>query len=134
MNLVKAISKSDTIGSAASTLCLLHCIATPLLFTAQAGLAAHGPHPWWWGVLDLFFLLISFFAVYWSARNTTRDWMRMALWANWLVLTFLIVNEKLHLAEVPEAFVYVAALGLIALHAYNKKYCRCNDTSCCADR
>ncbi len=69
---VNLTSKSDFIGVAASTLCFFHCIATPLIFVAQAGSAVmEEVHPWWWGTLDIIFLVISFFAVYWSSRKSS---------------------------------------------------------------
>ena len=48
------LKNSDTFGALASTLCLIHCILTPLLYVL----------PLWWKGLNLVFLLISFFAVY----------------------------------------------------------------------
>ena len=71
MNSSSIFNKPNIIGSAASFLCLIHCIATPFLFVAQAELAHHTHnHPAWWGLLDILFLVVSFFAVLWSAKST----------------------------------------------------------------
>jgi len=34
--------------------------------------------PWWWGILDIVFLVISFFAVYWTTFNTSKRWIKFA--------------------------------------------------------
>jgi len=126
-------SKSDFIGATASGLCLIHCIATPFLFVAQAGLA-HGEelHPQWWGALDLIFLTISLLAIWWSSKNTSKNWMRIALWTCWTVLALLVLNEKLGLVHLMEEIIYLPAVSLVVLHLYNRNYCQCGDEACCA--
>ena len=87
LNLVNLSTRSDVIGAAASVLCFIHCLATPFLFVAHAGLTiGHESHPLWWGALDIVFLAISFFAVYWSTRNTSKKWIKYAFWFSWLFL------------------------------------------------
>ena len=64
--------KSDILGTFASSLCLIHCIATPFLFLAQASAATfHSGPPVWWKSLDYVFLAISFLAIFLSTKNTT---------------------------------------------------------------
>ncbi|MEO1012964.1 MAG: MerC domain-containing protein, partial [Bacteroidota bacterium] len=85
-------SKSDIIGIMASLLCLVHCLATPFLFVAQAGLIGLGKtHPQWWGVLDLAFLLASLIAVWWSSENSSKKWIRTVLWSSWILLVIVIL-------------------------------------------
>ena len=134
MNLMQLTSKSDIIGTTASTLCLIHCIATPFLFVAQAGIIGHEEaHPMWWGLLDIVFLIISYFAVWWSSESTSKSWVRYALWISWAVLTIIVLNEKLSVFPLLEEAIYIPTIGLIGLHLYNKKYCHCNGGECCAD-
>lgn len=121
---------SDPIGAMASSLCLIHCIATPFIFIAQP-LAAEEAAPTWWKSLDYVFLCISFFAVYWSVRKTSKSWMKYALWISWVVLTGAILNEKLELFHLTEFSVYIPATALIILHFYNRKYCQCANEECC---
>lgn len=121
---------SDPIGAMASGLCLLHCIATPVVFMIQP-LATEDAAPDWWKNLDYIFLLISFFAVYWSVRNTSKSWMKYTLWVSWGVLTMAILNEKLELLSLTEFSIYIPALGLVFLHFYNRRYCQCNNEECC---
>ncbi|MDC8005851.1 MerC domain-containing protein [Aureisphaera galaxeae] len=126
-------AKSDILGSTASTLCLAHCLATPFLFAAHAGhVHGHHEHPFWWGVLDLGFIVLSMVAVYWSAKNTSKNWMRYALWLSWGFLAFVIINEKLAFVHIVEEIIYIPSLVLVALHLYNRKYCNCANESCCA--
>ena len=126
-------SKSDIIGIIASTLCFVHCLITPFLLVAYTGSLIGETHTWWWGTLDLIFLAISFFAVYWSARTTSKAWVKHALWYSWLFLSLLILNEKLELWHLPEEIIYIPAIGLIVLHFYNRHYCHCEDENCCID-
>lgn len=120
-------------GSLTSGLCLAHCVATPFLFTAHAGhVQGHHSHPHWWGFLDIFFIALSFFAVFYSVRNTSKYWMKSALWLSWALLAMIIVNEKIQLMPLAEAFIYIPSIALIVLHLYNRKYCQCKE-DCCVD-
>ncbi|CAN0591211.1 unnamed protein product, partial [Ectocarpus sp. 12 AP-2014] len=99
---MKAITKLSDYpnlwGSFASGLCLAHCVATPFLFAAHTGhVQGHHSHPQWWGFIDILFLVVSFIAVWWSVRNTSKHWMKFALWASWLLLAVIIMNEKLEM-------------------------------------
>ncbi|GAA3514392.1 hypothetical protein GCM10022393_30410 [Aquimarina addita] len=135
MNILQLRLKSDLIGALASVLCLVHCIATPLLFMAQAGMVENGEaHPKWWGVLDMIFLGISFIAIWWSVKTTSKNWMRNALWISWAVLASIILNEKMSLFPVVEQAIYVPSTILVLLHLYNRKYCNCREGQCCTDK
>ena len=60
MNL--SLKKSDTIGAIASTLCVIHCLMTPMLFAAQSYIAVQQEViPFWWKNLDFLFVAISLF-------------------------------------------------------------------------
>ena len=126
------INKSDSLGALASSLCLLHCVATPFLFVLQPLAVSEEAAPFWWQSLDFVFLVISFLAVYWSAINTSKKWMRNALWTSFIVLALAILNEKFELLHLGEFLTYIPAASLIGLHLYNKKYCQCDDDTCCA--
>lgn len=123
---------SDSLGSLASGLCLLHCIATPILFAMQPITAHVEGAPIWWKSLDYIFLLLSFFAVFWSAKNSSKTWVKYALWTSWFLLTLAILNEKMELFHLGELVVYIPAISLIGLHLYNRKYCQCADETSCA--
>lgn len=125
-------ARSDIFGSTASALCLVHCLATPFLFAAHTGhVHGHESSPFWWGLLDIVFIAISWFAVYWSAKNTSKNWMRYSLWISWVFLAFVILNEKFELLHLAESVIYLPSLVLVGLHLYNRKYCNCSNDECC---
>ncbi|MFW5759549.1 MAG: MerC domain-containing protein [Cyclobacteriaceae bacterium] len=134
MNLIKTQSSSDFIGASASMLCLVHCLATPVLFVAQTCAISgccSSISPGWWNSIDYVFIGITFFAVFFSARSTSREWMKFALYGSWVLLSLLVVNEKLTFLTLNEGWKYTAAVALISLHLYNRRYCRYTDAGCC---
>lgn len=129
------LKKSDTIGAIASSLCVIHCLMTPLLFTAQSLTAVHHDHhsaPVWWGNLDFLFVLISILAVYQSTRNSSNTKIKYALWVSWFALFILILNEKVEWYPLAEFITYIVAFTLAGLHIYNLNYCQCISDDCCA--
>ena len=117
---------SDEMGSLVSSLCLIHCLATPLLFAAHLGVGEHHhASPLWWKSLDIIFLILAFWAVYWSARKSNSSWIKYAMYASWLFLTMVLLNERLELFHWREELIYLPTISLIGLHIYNRKYCQC---------
>jgi hypothetical protein len=132
MQTLKTGIPHNFIGALASGLCLVHCLLTPIVFAVQGSLLAHGhEHPYWWGLLDSFFLVVSFLAVWRSSKTTTKNWVRYALWISWLFLSAIILNEKMTFVPAPEFAIYFPTIALIGLHLYNRKYCFCTNNSCC---
>ncbi len=124
-------AKADTLGIIASSLCLIHCIATPFLFIAKACAATCcSATPSWWKWIDYLFIIVSFIAIYFATKNTTKKWMKIALWSSWIVLLFTIVNESFTLIPLPESFIYFPTLSIVLLHLYNYKYCNCKEDTC----
>jgi hypothetical protein len=133
MNLtaIKNNFSADNIGMASSSLCSVHCIATPFIFIAQACAASCcADSPTWWRAIDFLFLGISFIAVYFAAKGSTKAWMRFGLYAAFGFLSFFIINEHFGNIQLPRILLYIPAFILIVLHLYNKKYGKCDD-SCC---
>ena len=126
--------KSDVIGVISSTLCLVHCLLSPLIFVTQTHLLVdYEITAAWWGSFDYAFLVISFFAVYRSAQRTTSKFIIPAFWVSWAVLFIAIMNEKLNLFPLPETILYVTTVVLVALHIYNLNYCQCKTDTCCTE-
>ncbi len=124
--------KTDKIGILASTLCMIHCIATPFLFlvkTCSTSCCESSPN--WWSTLDFLFLLISFFAIYQSSKISSEIWMKYAMWTSWMLLLTVFLNEKFHLIPLFDYAIYFPALVLVLLHIYNLKYCQCKTDNCC---
>ena len=127
MKIVKSsIQNIDIYGIIVCTLCLLHCIATPLIFFSVA-LSNDNKicPPFLWRNLDYLFLAISLFIVYNSAKNTTKPIMKYILGISWLGLFLVIINEKIGAFHIPELVTYIASINLAVVHLYNYKYCRC---------
>lgn len=128
-------SKQDIIGALTSFLCFVHCASTPFLLTllSTANLSNSIFLFQWWGVVDLFLLIISLFAVIYSARHTAKQWVAYALWISWMLLAITIFNEKLGWIHFPEMINYLPALFLIYFHIYNRKHCQCGEEHCCIE-
>jgi len=121
-----AVKKPDSIGVMASGLCLIHCLATPFLFMAKTCVVSCcGSAPIWWVLVDYLFLFVSFFAVYWSTLSTPNRVVKFALWLNWFLLSFVLINEQMQWVSISRYAVHLPAFALISLHVYNIKYCRC---------
>lgn len=119
--------KPDYIGAIASALCLLHCIATPFIFIVQAGsLNCCGSTPSWWKLIDILFVIISFFAIYNSTRTSRSKIIKVSLWFFWLFLFIIIINEKIGWLHLNESLIYIPAIALTVLHLYNKKHFQTN--------
>lgn len=117
---------SDIVGIISSSLCFIHCFITPVLFMSQlCSVSCCDTSPIWWKFIDFSFLVISFIAILYSTRYTGKAWIKPLFWAAWLLQLTTIVNENMQWMLLPEWTHYLPALALVALHAYNKKYCRC---------
>ncbi|MEE3035306.1 MAG: MerC domain-containing protein [Bacteroidota bacterium] len=126
------IYNSDYLGLFTSTLCLSHCLATPLLFVAQTHTISCCEFlPFWWEYLTFFFIILSFFAVYYSMKKTSKKFMKTIFLSSWLFLSILLFNDLFELIYLPEFITYGATSLLAFLHIYNLKYCQCKDDKCC---
>lgn len=120
--------RADHIGAVASLLCIIHCMATPLLFLVKT--CAHTccvDAPVWWQLIDYVFLVISGLAIYYATKNSTKRWVQIALWSAWVVLLLTFVNEQWKIVALPERFSYLPALIIVVLHFYNRRCCKVCD-------
>lgn len=126
------IIKIDYIGVSASFLCLLHCLASPLVFIAKASSVHYDDiTPLWWISLDYVFLSISLYAVFQISKTQNNSWVLSFLWGSWIALMLMILNEKVAFIELPEELIYFPSVSLMLLHLYNLKYCTCKKDECC---
>lgn len=130
------LKKPDNIGILASSLCAIHCIATPFLFIAHSCCAISGTSmaPDWWRSIDFLFLVVSFFAVYHSGKTTSKKFMKFLLWGTWALLFIAIINENIRLITLPSGSVYFLGFGLAIVHLYNRNYCQCKTVKCCSNK
>jgi len=126
-------SRYDFIGALSSSLCMIHCLVTPFLFAAHAtcSVTCSEISPIWWKTIDCLFLIVSLFAILHTAKNTSLKYMPILLCFSWLLLTVLIINNLLHIFNIPHALIYIPAIALTILHIYNRKYCTCKANECC---
>ena len=125
---------SDLIGATASTLCTIHCMATPFLFFASTCTkSCCVSAPLWWIWIDYAFLFISLFAVYKSTKSTSKFWIKLVLWGSWIALSFFIFMEQNTQLNSSDYYKYSAALSLAFFHVYNLKYCQCESDNCLVD-
>lgn len=121
--------KSNEIGILSSTLCIIHCVATPfLLAVIPVSSAINGGA--WWGWLDLVFLAVSLLAVVKAVQQSRVTWIKISMVITFLLLTGFIFNERLEGIEFPFDMVYIPAFSLIVLHIVNRRHCQC-ETGCC---
>lgn len=131
MNLL--LKKPDVWGAFASGLCLVHCVATPLLFVLSTCIGdCESVAPFWWKQFDYIFLVISFLAVFQSTRTTGSTIIKFGMWFSWMALVALLINEKLEIFHVTETFVFIASISLVVLHLCNRKFCKCKTDNCCS--
>ena len=131
-----SINKSDTIGICASTLCMIHCIATPFIFLATATTCSQSccsAAPGWYQWLDYFFIFISFFAVLQSSKSSTSDMVKYGLWISWFGLFFVIINANIfQWFYLSNNIKFIPSFLIIGFHLYNLRYGQCAiSDDCC---
>lgn len=108
--------KADYIGIAGSVLCLIHCIAAPVLVmtsslfrddTLRVGFLS----------LDYLFIGVNIVAVYLATRHYTSTAIRRALWGFLALFTTGLLLEDV--APVFQYIAYVASAGLVLSHLTN---------------
>jgi hypothetical protein len=109
--------KSDWLGIASASLCVVHCLFMPILIIIATNFT-------WWHEISYLFLLVSFFAAFEASKNAQKVALSI-IWSSFALLTMCILFEE-------ERYMfhnisYLASLGLIFGHIYNLKYCKkCN--------
>tara|TARA_A100000164_G_C21877297_1_gene758312 strand:- start:218 stop:646 length:429 start_codon:yes stop_codon:yes gene_type:complete len=124
-------SQSDAVGALASGLCMLHCLATPIFFIASTcSLSCCNNAPAWWQWIDYLFIGISFAAIKYATKSSTKNWVIQGLWISLASMFFLIINVKFEWFQLAANIKFVPAFILIALHTYNMRYCKCEEECC----
>lgn len=124
-------NNSDRLGAISSTICAIHCMATPFLFIAKScSTTCCSQTPSWWKAVDVLFLVISFIAIYFSAKNSSNSYIKTGLYVSWFFLALIIANDYTNTWLPPKWLVYIPSFSLVALHIYNKKYNQCK-VECC---
>jgi hypothetical protein len=122
----------NQIGAFASFLCIIHCLATPLIFVGKvvhecSAASCCSSSPWYWQMLDFLFLFIAFFAVVYATKHT-KNFIKIALWSGWALFALGILFENFD-NHWGKYMMYLGSIVLVAFHLYNRKYC-CNNNTC----
>lgn len=118
----RSFKLADYLGISSATICLLHCLATPILVSMGVHVHAHEGHDHGWTLLlshgwDFLFLGIGFLAVYWSSRHTFHPGRKALLWASFAFLAGAILLE--HWGPMFQYLTYLASGLLIFAHIRN---------------
>lgn len=107
--------RADVLGIIASSFCLVHCIATPLLIAMGAVAFTHP-------IVTYVFLMVAFLAIYKTTQKPTLSIIRFLLWFNFGAYAFAtILHEMAHISAV---YSYVFAALIILTHVSNIAYCK----------
>ncbi|HEY0108441.1 MAG TPA: MerC domain-containing protein [Fibrella sp.] len=113
--------KADYIGITGSVLCLIHCLAAPVVVmtsnllrddTLRTGFLS----------LDYVFIAINIVAVYFAARQHTSSAIRTALWSFLFLFTLGLLLENVN--PLFEYIAYAASTGLVISHLINLRHHR----------
>ena len=109
------INKADLIGILSSSICLVHCVATPLLLAFGASFITNP-------FFKYLFLIISFVSIFKATENITSKKISLLLWISfWGFLFSTLFQEEyewLHYSG------YLFAILIIIGHILNIKHCR----------
>ena len=109
------INKADLIGILSSSICLVHCVATPLLIAFGAGFITNP-------FFKYLFLIISFVSIFKATENITSKKISLLLWISFWGFLFSTLfqeeSEWLHYSG------YLFAILIIIGHILNIKHCR----------
>jgi hypothetical protein len=128
MNLLASFKtrRADLLGLASSMLCLVHCLAFPLLYAAFSAYEthAHAGHDHAHGHahdhggfnIDYLFASLALVAVVMAIRQTNLWLVRLGLGLGWAILAAGIVLAG---QGFPDYVIHVGSLILVSAHIYN---------------
>lgn len=115
MNSISKINKADFIGIVSSSLCLVHCIATPLLIAFGAGFITNP-------IFNYFFLIISFASIFKATKHVNNTKIALLLWVSfWGFLFSSLFHEEYHWLHYSG---YFFSILIIIGHILNIRYCK----------
>lgn len=119
-----SLKNPDLLGVAASLLCLIHCVLTPILFLSSV-LIVISPHgneeeiPLFLKALEMVFLILSFWSVRQATRQSLHAWIGYGLYIAWSILAITVILELVDVHFLGDYLKYIAVIVLIILHLYN---------------
>lgn len=110
--------KSDILGMISSGLCLIHCLAGPVLvLMGYTFIEPDGWHLW-----DILFLGISAWAVYSVTKGHSQRWIKRGLYISVATLSVAIFfsHENVFFTTVS----WMSAASLVLFHYFNLRHIR----------
>ena len=115
--LKNSYNKSDIVGIIASSICIVHCVITPLIAVLFSKIVKEK-----YELLNYVFLIISLISVIISIKTTKNELLKGLLLFFWIQLSVGLVLEDKNI--IFSILMYFSALGLIVTHILNIKYCK----------
>lgn len=115
--LKNSYNKSDIVGIIASSICIVHCVITPLIAVLFSKIVKEK-----YELLNYVFLIISLISVIISIKTTKNKLLKGLLLFFWIQLSVGLVLEDKNI--IFSILMYFSALGLIVTHILNIKYCK----------
>lgn len=109
-SLMRPFRSGDGLGILNSALCIVHCLAMPLLIAAGA---SYFQHP----LIGWAFVILAYLAIRSAIRSRNNARTALVLGIGWAVFAIGIVLEPIH-ADL-EALTYLGSAVLIAGHMLN---------------
>lgn len=108
---------SDVLGMGSAILCMIHCLAAPVLLSLGVNLHSEGSsfflHESW----EILFLSLGFIAVWFSSKHSQTPLLKATLWITYgfLLCSIVFVHDN----PVFEYAIYASSLLLIIAHSFN---------------
>jgi len=121
MKTVLSHNRADVMGITGSVLCIIHCVATPVLVVTATWLQEGALRTAFEG-MDYVFIGVNAIAVYLAARHSHQPFIRWLLWGFLSLFTVGLLLE-----DTDERFAYLAyaaSVGLVLSHLANIQACR----------
>ena len=110
-------SYADMLGIGSALLCLIHCLAAPILLGLGVNFdhaeTSFFLHEFW----EIIFLILGLVAVYFSSRHSPTSFIRILLWGTYISLAASILLHEA--SPIFQYFVYAASIALIITHIYS---------------
>jgi len=111
---IKKTNWADKLGIASAILCIIHCLAAPLLLTMGVSFL-HNP------VIAFLFILIAYVSIYKTTKGKLFNDLSILLWIAFTGFVISIVFEAS--SEIFEYTMYIFSIIIILGHFYNMRYC-----------
>ena len=104
---------ADILGLSNAALCMVHCMAVPVLVASGAAFIAHP-------AVELFFVGLAAWAVWSATRHSSNKPLQGVLWTLLVLFSIGLLLEDLH--PLMEWLSMGASLSMVVAHALNLRY------------